>query len=596
MNLTLVAFALNDQPLSQPITAVFDGRGGTIGRADHNTMALPDPQRHISRLQAEIVAHGAAYIIRNVGASNPIVVNGRSLAHGDTAALAQNEQVRMGGYLLKAHLSSASPVDAKVHAHRPQSWTEAVPAAKGAAPVNTPTDPFAALFDAAPVRAAASQESPFADLLDSSPTSTRMLANPVGELARSAKNQDPFAGLMPPPAGVPADSAAVAAKPATVSLLPDDFDPFAEPQAQSKWPGKPVSAAQTPPVTDVFEALAPRAQQPTLDSVFGLGPMGADDPLARFLEHKSPAPGPNAAAALNAVSADPMALFASTSHAAAPAPSPAMQMAQPDNVAALHAAFKPPTVEGSVSRTVPLPAVAKPLPSVASIPVPIPAPTPAPASPAPSLSAPILDAAEATPAAALWAAFCDGAGLTNVQLSGTPEQQMHELGRILRSATEGTLQLMAVRSSTKHELRAGVTIIQQRNNNPLKFSPDAMAALTQMLQPPMRGFLNGPAAMDDAMHDLVGHSIGTVAGLRAAVEGMLERFAPQELERKLSRHSVFDSVLPSARKARLWDLYLQHHQGIREEAQEDFHTLFGKAFLAAYEQQIERLRSKAAQR
>ena len=72
-----------------------------------------------------------------------------------------------------------------------------------------------------------------------------------------------------------------------------------------------------------------------------------------------------------------------------------------------------------------------------------------------------------------------------------------------------------------------MTVIQPRNNNPLKFSPDAKAAIEQLLQPPARGFLDGPAAMDDAMHDLVGHSIGTVAGMRAAIEGMLDRFAPQ---------------------------------------------------------------------
>ena len=54
---------------------------------------------------------------------------------------------------------------------------------------------------------------------------------------------------------------------------------------------------------------------------------------------------------------------------------------------------------------------------------------------------------------------------------------------------------MAVRAATKHELRAQVTVIQSRNNNPLKFSPDAQAALEQLLQPPVRGFLPGPAAM-----------------------------------------------------------------------------------------------------
>jgi FHA domain-containing protein len=155
---------------------------------------------------------------------------------------------------------------------------------------------------------------------------------------------------------------------------------------------------------------------------------------------------------------------------------------------------------------------------------------------------------------------------------------------------------MAVRASTKHELRAGVTVIQARNNNPLKFAPDAKAGVEQLVQPPMRGFLDGPAAMDDAMVDLVGHSIGTVAGLRAAVEGMLDRFAPQALEAQLVGRSMLDNLLPMSRRARLWDLYLQHHRTLREEAQEDFHTLFGKAFLAAYEQQVERLKRDAAAR
>ena len=62
------------------------------------------------------------------------------------------------------------------------------------------------------------------------------------------------------------------------------------------------------------------------------------------------------------------------------------------------------------------------------------------------------------------------------------------------------------------------------------------------------------------------------------------------LEKKLVGSSMLDSLLPMNRKARLWDLYLQHHEGIRAEAQDDFHALFGKAFLAAYEQQVERLR------
>ena len=190
----------------------------------------------------------------------------------------------------------------------------------------------------------------------------------------------------------------------------------------------------------------------------------------------------------------------------------------------------------------------------------------------------------------LWRAFCEGAGVDLPMPPGPPADCMRNIGQILRSAIEGTLQLMAVRATTKHELRAAVTVIQQRENNPLKFSPDGKAGLEQLLRPPLRGFLDGPAAMDDAMGDLVGHAIGTVAGMRAAIEGMLDRFAPAALESKLVGGSMLDNVLPMNRRAKLWDLYLQHHEAIREEAQENFHALFGRAFLAAYEQQIERIK------
>jgi len=146
-----------------------------------------------------------------------------------------------------------------------------------------------------------------------------------------------------------------------------------------------------------------------------------------------------------------------------------------------------------------------------------------------------------------------------------------------------------LRATTKSELGAEVTIIHAQRNNPFKFSPDGQAALEQLLRPPLRGFLAGPEAMTDAMRDLVSHAIATVAGMRAAMEGMLHRFAPDELEAKLTAGSMLDNVLPMHRRARLWQLYLQRFQTLRNEAQDDFHTLFGKAFLAAYEQQLERL-------
>ena len=49
------------QPPAQAISAEFDEMGGSIGRAEGNTLVLPDDKRYISRTQAEVAfrsAHG----------------------------------------------------------------------------------------------------------------------------------------------------------------------------------------------------------------------------------------------------------------------------------------------------------------------------------------------------------------------------------------------------------------------------------------------------------------------------------------------------------------------------------------------------------
>jgi FHA domain-containing protein len=194
-----------------------------------------------------------------------------------------------------------------------------------------------------------------------------------------------------------------------------------------------------------------------------------------------------------------------------------------------------------------------------------------------------------TQARSLWQAFCAGAGIRIADLPPDREaERMSAAGRLVRAAVDGTLRLITLRATQRQEWHAQVTRICPQGNNPLKFSPDTQSALEQLLQSPQRGFLDAPDAMTDAMHDLIGHAIGTMAGTRAALDGVLERFAPPELEEKLEARPL-DGMLPRNRQARLWQLYLRHYASIRGEARDDFHALFGRAFLGAYQQQLERL-------
>ena len=138
------------------------------------------------------------------------------------------------------------------------------------------------------------------------------------------------------------------------------------------------------------------------------------------------------------------------------------------------------------------------------------------------------------------------------------------------------------------KLEAGA-IIAPRENNPLKFSPSVEVALAHLLAPQGRGFMTPLQAMKDAHEDLRSHQFGFMAGMRAALAGVLERFQPEELERRLTQKSVIDALLPSKRKAKLWDMFAERYKDISHEAEEDFHVLFGKEFLRAYEAQIARL-------
>jgi FHA domain-containing protein len=110
-----------------------------------------------------------------------------------------------------------------------------------------------------------------------------------------------------------------------------------------------------------------------------------------------------------------------------------------------------------------------------------------------------------------------------------------------------------------------------------------------LLQPPLQGFLSGPSALRDAVIDLQSHQVGVMAGMRAALATVLERFDPVQLESHLSSRSVIDALIPSHRRAKLWELYVEHYRALKDEAEEDFGRLFGEAFREAYNAQVRSL-------
>lgn len=537
----------------QPRSAQFGPAGGTIGRSNTNTLVLDD--RTVSRTHATVEYRGGRYFITDRG-SNPLQHNGRPLGSGNEAQLSDGDRLMVGCFELTVRGA-------------PDSQT--VPAPASAAPfASTTSQPTA--------------DDPFADLLSGigSPPASASASAPPRAPAGPPPSTDPL--LFPDPMAMGAPRAA----PAPAS----DDDPFADLLGTG-------TAAPKPGAIEDFSDLGLRAPDAAagIDHLFGApSKTPGADPLA-LSPLADPLQQPNTAS-----DADPFAALQAGPPKGAPAP-------RSDHLAIDRIGFAPPkgVVPGaaapSASDDDPFGDLLPPPPTAPAVrnlsPSPSPQPQEPPAAPAPS---PVMSAPAPRPSAAttssqrasdseLLAAFLRGLDSTHQAPTTLTPELMERIGVLLRSATEGTLQLLLARQEVKKGVHAEVTMIAASANNPLKFSPTVEVALAHLLGPGMRGFMGPEEAMRDAYNDLCAHEFGVMVGMRAALTHVLQRFTPDELEKKIAAKSALDSLFAANRKAKLWDQFVALYGNIAAEAEDDFHSLFGKAFVKAYEEQMARLKS-----
>lgn len=514
-------------------SATFDATGGTIGRAPSNTLVLDDPDRTVSRLHAQISQRNGQWFITDRG-SNPLSHNGNALGAGNEARLADGDALTIGSFELRVR-----QVAGAVPATDPMSLTTTrVP--------DDSDDPFAHLLDGlgAPPSVPA-----VPGTLSPDPTA-KLIPDPLSSAAPTTPADDPFADLLGTGTSAPA-SAGAAPLP-----LPDDFSDLVGPGVGS--------------------------QAESIDALFGLGGALPSDPLAQS-PLADPVAQPNTAAAQ-----DPLAAFASSA--------PLHPPARNDHLPIESFGYAPPPAVPAAS----VPPVSKrvPAPDALAIHPVEPARAPVPVPPAPAVIPPPLATAHVAPATraetpgddVLLAALLRGLGPLQHPVEALTPELMERIGVLLRSATEGTLQLLIARQELKREVRAEVTLIAAQANNPLKFSPTVEVALAHLLGPGIRGFMSAQAAMQDAYQDLRAHEFGVMVGMRAALEHVIRQFEPQALEQNIATKSRLDAIFSANRKAKLWDQFVKLYADIAREAEDDFHALFGKAFLKAYEEQMARLK------
>ncbi len=593
--ITLDVVSMDSAALPVPLRCRFDGDGGTIGRDEGNTFVLPDKHRRVSRLHAALAFPSGVPTLTNASTSLPIRVGELQLDCGRAMPLAHGDELEIGPYILRVQAIEVPSVNPQQPALAAASPSVPIFAASPAA---DSVDPFADLFaDMGVATPAASMPTrprvelgatPFASLNPPSapmipaPQSAEPLNDPLagfsgasgsaagqrlGEVA--GVSQDPLAAL-----GLGADIGAAAgayspniapARVSSDSIIPDDFNPFDMPSGTARNTADPLAsmlgaAAPQPGVVGNQEA-------PSIDSLFTAGaPASFEEILSQ------PTAPPSAQQGLDLLlsspgDSDPFAMFGDRS----PSGDGLLRPVR-DDLAEIGGAFAPPRAIDANFQAAPK--VDPYLPSTRAS--------------TPQASAP------ACGADALTQAFLSGAQLPLSVIPGglTPEI-MTLVGSVLRSATAGAVDMLAARTATKLEVQASVTIISSQGNNPLKFLPNGEAALMQLLSKKMPGFMRADEAMRDAFDDLRAHEVGVIAGTRAALAEVLGRFDPAILGQKLTAGSFIESLLPSMRKTKLWDLYVERYTQIRREAEDDFQSIFGRAFVQAYERETARVKATA---
>lgn len=185
-------------------------------------------------------------------------------------------------------------------------------------------------------------------------------------------------------------------------------------------------------------------------------------------------------------------------------------------------------------------------------------------------------------------ALLKGLGLNEMQpVPQFDRENMHQLGHILSMFSQSTVALLSSRSIFKRSVKTDMTMVLDDVNNPFKLLPTGKTVLIQMFCTPMPGFMLPIKSVRDALIDLQAHQLGMISGIRAIIASMLKSFNPEQLEDKARLSGITSRLsLPGSRKAALWDYFVRSYGETVGEIEDDFHSLFGEAFLNAYDMEV----------
>lgn len=180
-------------------------------------------------------------------------------------------------------------------------------------------------------------------------------------------------------------------------------------------------------------------------------------------------------------------------------------------------------------------------------------------------------------------AFCRGAG---IDPSFLPSDAQHALltvaGQMLREVVLGLMEALKSRANLKSRLKLAQTTIQPSDNNPLKFSASVDEALLKLLDPHSSRYLGPVEAIRSSFADLRTHHAALLAAIQAAVDELMTRIEPSELQERFDRGLKRGSILGAANRMKYWDLYVEFYHALNQRNEDGLPVLFAEELARAY--------------
>ncbi len=184
-------------------------------------------------------------------------------------------------------------------------------------------------------------------------------------------------------------------------------------------------------------------------------------------------------------------------------------------------------------------------------------------------------------------ALCRGAGIDPASLPPDTANQLLTLaGQMLRETVLGLMDSLKARTDLKSRLRLNQTTIQPGENNPLKFSASVDEAVLKLLDPHSSRYLGPIEAIRDSFADIRAHQTALTSAIQAAIDEVMNRIEPGELQERFDRGLKRGPLLGAANKMKYWDLYTEFYQVLNQRSEQGLPTLFAEELARTYAEKV----------